>query len=129
MKQKERSFSFSYILILLLFTLYTAGIHDHIFIKYYLQFLYLSFDHMTTFQHNYIISSQCYSNIDIIIILSLLYHHIIIKQNHYISCNNCNCIYKIIITGEIIQNYRRITKKKSHIIIGSKTHLHPLYTN
>ena len=42
-------FLFIYILILHLFTVYTSGIHHHIFIKYYLQFLYLSFDHMTTF--------------------------------------------------------------------------------
>ena len=126
MKQKERSLFFSYILIPLLFTLYTAGIHHHIFIKYYLQFIYLSFE------HNHIIISQYYHHIIIkqnhhIIIIISVYHHIIIieqnhhiiiiKQNHhiiiisYISCNNCNCIYKKIITGEIILNYRRIIKK------------------
>ena len=101
-------------------------------------------------QHNHIIISQCYHHIIIIIslyhhiiikqnhhiiIIISIYHHIIIKQNHlsYISCNNCLSQMHIeIITeefiGKITHNYRRIIKIII-IVIGSKTHLHPLYTN
>ena len=144
MKQKERSFSFSYILIPLLFTLYTAEIHHHNFIKYYLQFIDLSFE------HNHIIISQCYHHIIIIsvyhhiifkqnhhiiiikqnhhIIFKQNHHIIIIKQNHHYHTNIIITSYKII-TGEIILNYRRIMKNKLSLIIGSKTHPAPLCTN
>ena len=150
MKQKERSFSCSHILIPLLFTLYTEEIHHHIFIKYYLQFIYLSFEHNHIIISQYIIIKQ---NYHIIIIISV-YHHIIfkqnhhiiiikqnhhiifkqnhhiiiIKQNHYYHTNIIIISYKII-TGEIILNYRRIIKNKLSLIIGSKTHPDPLCTN
>ena len=146
MKQKERSFSCSYILIPLLFTLYTAEIHHHIFIKYYLQFIYLSFEHNHIIISQYIIILSSYqyiiisslSKIIIIsenhhIILKQNHHIIIIKQNHYIIFKQNHHIiiiisYKII-TGEIILNYRRIIKKKLSLIIGSTTHPDPLCTN
>ena len=155
MKQKERSFSCSYILIPLLFTLYTVEIHHHIFIKYYLQFIYLSFEHNHIIISQYIIISEYHhliikQNHHIIIIkqnhhiiFKQNHHIIIIKQNHYIIFkqnhhiiiikpnHHTNIIiisYKII-TGEIILNYRRIIKKKLSLIIGSKTHPAPLCTN
>ena len=90
MKQKERSFSCSYILIPLLFTLYTAGIHHKVFTY-----------------NSYI----CHLNIII-----LLYHSIsslskiIIKHNHYIIIKqNHHIIFK--------QNHYIIFKQNLYIII------------
>ena len=100
MKQKGRSFSCSYILIPLLFTLYTSGIHHLIFIKY-----------------SHINSYICH--LDIII---LLYHSIsslskiIIKHNHYIIIKqNHHIIFK-----QNHQNHYIIFKKNLDIIIIKK---------
>ena len=134
MKQKERSFSCSYILIPLLFTLYTSGIHHLIFIKY---------SHINSYICHLNIIILLYhsiSSLSKIIILPSLYQHIIFKQNHYIIIiqQNHHIIFKQnhhyhtniiiisykIITGEIIP-----IKKKLSLIIGSKTHPDPLCIN
>ena len=122
MKQKERSFSCSHILIPLLFTLDTEEIHHHIFIKYYLQFIYLSFEHNHIIISQYIIIKQ---NYHIIIIISV-YHHIIFKQNHHIII--IISVYHHIIFKQnhhiiiIKQNHHIIFKQNHHIIIIKQNH-------
>ena len=129
MKQNERSFSCLYILIPLLFTLYTAGIHHKVFI----------YNSYICHLNIIILLYHSISSLSKIIILSSLYQHIIISSlskiiissslYQYIIISSLSKIFILsssnkIITGEII-----LIKKKLSLIIGSKTHPAPLCTN
>ena len=129
MKQKERSFSCSYILIPLLLTLYTAGIHHKVFTynSYicHLNIIILLYHSISSLSKISILSSLyqhiIISSLSKIIISSSLYQYIIISSlSKIIILSSSNKI----ITGEII-----LIKKKLSLIIGSKTHPAPLCTN
>ena len=139
MKQKERSFSCSYILIPFSFTLFTAGIHHKVF----------TYNSYICHLNIIILLYHSISSLSKIIILSSLYQHIIFKQNHHIIIikQNHHIIFKqnhhiIIIKQKSLlsykyhhhklQNYHRrnhTNKEKIIINIGSKTHPDPLCIN
>ena len=122
MKQKERSFSCSYILIPFLFTLYTAVFtynpyicHLNIIILLYHSISSLSKIIILSSLYQHIIISSLSKNHYIMIIKQN--HHIIFKQNHHIIIIKQNHHYHtniIIISYKIITGEFILLKKNYH---------------
>ena len=108
MKQKERSFSCSYILIPLLFTLYTARIHHKVF----------TYNSYICHLNIIILLYHSISLLSKIIILSSLYQHIIISSLSKIIILSSSS--KIIISSSLYQ-YIIISSLSKIIILSSSS--------